>query len=314
MSLDWDLLREIHSWSDEPIWGNFPHPPLTRIAKRLGVTRYTLWQRLRQWTESGLLRGYEILPHPSLLGADFGASVVSIPNPLDKLRFLDELEYVDRVFLASWGVGSKVVVMYVTGRAGSQSRLRTSLSRLQGVASVGPTRAVRLPVCHLRVSTNDWELISALRKDPTGSLDSLAREVRSSAKTASRRLRALRRANAVLSFTVEDYSKFPGTVAGFVLGVSPGVDSRTVAKKVDATIPGLLEVPPLDMPPRFPANFLCYWQEVRSAAAIEETSVKALAIPGIDRVDSYFEGGDRSYRGWFDERISEAIAVSLARG
>ncbi|HZY69714.1 MAG TPA: Lrp/AsnC family transcriptional regulator [Thermoplasmata archaeon] len=314
MTVDWELYRELYASSEEPVWGMFPHPSLARIAARLNVTRNTVWRRMGQWTESGFVRGYEVIPHPSLLGVGLGACVVTLPDPRDKPRFLDELDLVDGVFLASYDVGPKVVLVVVTDLPESQDRRRRSIERLRGVSTVGPTGRVRLPLCRRQMSRDEWRLLAALRQNPSRSIDELATAVGSSTKTVSRRLRALRRANAMLSHIVEDFSGFPGTVASYVLRITPGVDSRVVARSTERRIPGLLEVPRLDVAPRAPAKDLIYWQEVPTVAAIETSIRQILEVSGIDRVDSYFTGGERAYRGWFDERINQAIVGSLARG
>lgn len=314
MTLDWELYRELYASSEEPVWGMFPHPSLADIASRLHVTRNTVWRRMGQWNQSGFVRGYEVIPHPNLLGVGLGACVVTVPDPRHKPRFLEELDLVDGVFLASYDVGPKVVLVTVTDLPESQARRKRSIERLPGVASVGPTGRVRLPTCRRQMTREEWRLLAALRKSPTSSIDVLARTTGSSTKTVSRRLRVLRRANAVLSHIVEDFSGFPATVASFVLRITPGLDSRVVARGIERRIPGLLEIPRLDMAPRAPAKDLIYWQEVRSVAAIETSIAEILGVPGIDRVDSYFTGGERAYRGWFDERINQVIVGSLSRG
>ncbi|MFI5417639.1 MAG: hypothetical protein ACHQ2Y_01895 [Candidatus Lutacidiplasmatales archaeon] len=313
MSQDWELYRKLYRATDSPVWGAFPHPDLTTLAGELNTTRSTIWRRLKEWRRSGFVRGYETIPNPGLFGVGLLTNEVRLADPRSRQRFLDELELIDGVFLANFDLGPRTMVVSVADMSTSQARRRELIRRIPGVESVLPPNPVWLPTCRRQLSIGDWRLISALRESPESSVVDLAGFLGVSAKTFSRRYRALRESHALLSYRVEDFTRFPGTVATFLARLHDGVDSRETAVRFEESMPGLLEIAHIDRPPFSSHNVLAYSLFVSSAASMEEAEAAALEVPGVVGVRTIFMGGERAYRGWFDERINQAMHGPLPR-
>jgi DNA-binding Lrp family transcriptional regulator len=308
--LDWKIYRELYRLSDDPLWGMYPHPPLETIAERLGVSRNTVWERLRSWKRDGFFLGYEVFPNPGLLGVGFEIFSVVVPNPAARRRLVDELELVDGVFLATSDVGQIVEIFAVADSPESRSRRERLLRRIDGVDSVRARRSIWLPTGPSQISQLDWAVVATLRRLPTAPMERVGKAVGRSAKMVAGTMRRLRQSHALLSYSIEDFTRFPGTVAVLVLRLEPGRDSRIVAADAQSALPDALEAPLSDRPYQAPAPYLVFLQWVSAAGGIELLASDAASVNGVARVEQYFLGWTRVYRHWFDERLFEIAGGS----
>ena len=306
-SLDWEIYRALYRASPCPVWKAHAHPNLVHLAGAAGTTRNTVWRRFREWRRVGFLRGHEIIPHPALFGVGLVTYEVHLSDPKSRQQFLDELELVDGVFVANFALGPRTMVIGIADSPESQNRRAKLIGRIAGVDTVTPSRSVWLPPRPKRMSPKDWRLLAALRENPEQSFSDLARTIGITAKTLSRRYQLLQDTNGILTYRVEDFSRFPGTVATFSVLLSNGADSRAIAATVEKRIPGLLELVFIDRPPYASNDRLGYSTFVSSASSMESTEAAVYEIPGVSEVRTMFIGGERSYRGWFDERVRQII-------
>jgi DNA-binding Lrp family transcriptional regulator len=312
MSLDWEIYRALYRSSDCPVWKAESHPDPSRLGLQAGSSRGTVWRRLREWRRSGFIQGHEIIPHPALFGVGLTTYEVKLSDPKARQLFLDELELVDGVFIANFALGPRTMVISIADRPASQARRAELIGRIPGVDSVKPSREVWLPARPRSLTTKEWKLISALREAPDKPFSALARAVGVSAKTFSRKYQLLRQLNGILTYRVEDFSKFSGTVATFSVTLSSEEGSRAIARQIEDRLPGLLELVFIDRPPYSPNVRLGYSTFVASASSMETAEAAVYEIPGVSGVQTMFIGGERAYRGWFDERIHQVIHSSAS--
>lgn len=301
--MDWDLYRALFSPSANPLWGRFPHPPIGQLAARLGVSPNSVWRKLTEWRKTGFLRGYIVLPHPALLGVGLSGFCLKVSGPAEKRRLLTDLELVDGVIFSSYEVGPRVDVVVVADREEAQERRKKLIARLPGVTFVGATRELWLPRCEGFLSANDWSLITALRTSPEDSLLELADRTGLSVRTVTRRLARMQLSHTVLSHFLEDWTRFPGTVVVFQLGLRPGTDSLKVGPRFQEEVPSAVEIPWQFHPPGTPVNPVAYLAPVRTGPAIDDVVEVALGIPGVAKVETAFPGSEQGYPGWLDEHI-----------
>lgn len=309
-SLDWDLYRALYRTGDDPFWSCWPHPDLGELAATLGTTRTTVWRRLKEWRNIGFIGGYEVIPNPSLMGVGLVLTEVLLSDARSRQLFLNELELIDGVFLANYDLGPRTTVVSVADMPASRARRAELLARVPGVQSVRTLSPVWLPGCRRQLSAREWRFLAAIRESPESSLLELARKVGVSGKTFSRRYRAVREGKEILSYRIEDFSRFPGTVAMLIAHLDPKVDPRAVAGRILAKLPKLTEIASITSVPFSPQDRLGFCALLPSASSLEETEAAALQVPGVVKVRTRFRGGERAYRGWFDERISQAIGSS----
>ncbi|MCI4324010.1 MAG: AsnC family transcriptional regulator [Thermoplasmata archaeon] len=272
------------------------------------MTRGTVWRRLLGLERTGFLKGYEVIPNPALLGVGLNSYNLSIPDARAQLRFLDALESVDGVLEAMVDLGPKAVVVTVADGPSSSSRREKMIARIDGVESMNRPVAVWLPDCTSNVSLERWRLISEFRRNPTSSWGTLARRLGVSPRTAANRCRSLQRGRHILGYLNENFEKFPGVVAGVVLTLNSGTESRAVAAAVQRLEPEALEIPSLTRSPRSQSPRLAFMRLVLRASDAQRGAAAFLGIPGVSRADTFFHGTMRFYRHWFDVRIIELLA------
>lgn len=310
MLLDWEVYRTLYRASDCPVWKAASHPDLVEIARATGSTKTTVWRRMREWRRVGFLIGHEILPHPALLGVGLNAFEVRLSDPKARVRFLNDLELIDGIFVANFSLGPRTMVLAIADSAASQTRRARLIERIPGVEEILPSRTVWLPPPPSRLATKAWRLISELRENPDDSFAHLAGRLGITPKTFSRRYQALRTSNAILTYRVEDFSKFPGTVATLQIGLAAGADSRAVARRVEERLPGLLELVFIDRRPYAPHDRLGYSTLVTTVSSVEAVEAEVLEVSNVSGVRTIFVGGERAYRGWFDERVSQILRAA----
>lgn len=308
MPLDWRVFCQLYRQTDDPMWGVFPHPSAGSIAKSIGVTRVTVWRRLTAMQRAGFLTGYEVIPNPILLGVGLSHYNIMITDPRARLRFLDELEFVDGAFLATIDFGPGASLIAISDFPSSRHRREKMIARIDGVESLSPPTPVWLPDCGYKVSRDGWRFIDAARRNPTWSLDRIARELRTTPGTVSIRYQMLKRERAILGHPLEDFAKLPGTVIGVDLTLEPGVDSRLVARAVRLSQPDALEAPSPLRRAGTPSSGLTFIQLCRNASETNQCSIEFLAIRGVEKIDTFFPGMIRAYRHWFDARMFEVMA------
>ncbi len=306
-SLDWELYRALYRTGDDPFWSCWPHPDLALLSKALGTTRTTVWRRLKEWRRIGFIGGYEVIPNPSLMGVGLMLSEVQLSDARSRQSFLNELELIDGVFVANYDLGPRTTVVSVADMPASRARRAELLARIPGVESVRTIAPVWLPRCRRPLTAKEWKFLGAVRESPESSLLELSRKVGVSAKTFSRRYQAVREAKEVLSYRIEDFSRFPGTIAMVIAHLDPRVDPRAVAARVLARLPTLTEIASITSVPFSPQDRLGFCALVPSASSLEPIEAGVLEVPGVVKVRTRFRGGERAYRGWFDERIHQAI-------
>jgi DNA-binding Lrp family transcriptional regulator len=305
-SLDWRVYCELYRQTPDPLWGLFPHPSVNAIAKRLGITRGTVWRRLIEWQKIGFLKGFEIIPNPTLLGVGLRTYKVKIPDLSARRHFLEELEYIDGMVSALVQIGADADLVTISDIASARKRREELLTRIEGVASITPGLAMWVPSCARNVSLDEWHFISGLRTNPTISLGKLADKLGISAKTASRRYTSLRKDCAILGYAAEDFSKFPGVVAGSGIILNPKADPRPVTLAIENDLPDALELRDMTQAPGGHSSTLAYLQLIRVAPEVD--AISTLKLPGVARVEKFFPGAEIVYRHWFDERIAEVLA------
>jgi DNA-binding Lrp family transcriptional regulator len=273
------------------------------VAARLKVSPNTVWRKLGDWRRRGFLKGYLILPHPTLLQASITRFTVAATDPISKARLLKDLELVEGVILAINEVGVKLAVIGATDLNDGPQRLRELLRRLPGTSVVSPPHRAWLPPCEGELTGEDWRLLTAVRSTPEASVTRLASKTGRSTKTVSRQLALLRKSHRMLSVWLEDWSRFPSLVAGFTLRLEPGADPSFVRREFRGMVPGSQERAWFDFPPGEPGRGLSYMVEMATTAEIDAVMQVALGIRGVARAETTFRVADREYPSWIDRRI-----------
>lgn len=310
-SLDWGLLRALYAKTTNPAWEAIPHPSVTELARELDVTRNAVYRRLRRWRDCGFVRNYDFFPNPNLFGV--GLLHYRVERHFSTLSdsFLDELESVEGVFVATESLGDPYGITAIADSQASQSRRVKLLSQLSGVVRVGSPTPVWLPHCSRRLRRSDLQLIATIRKFPAESFAVLAAKLRISPQTFARKLGALQAGRMLLVHRSVDFSRFPGTVAFLLVQVRTRRESRAISDEIRRRVPGLLEDVSLSRPPLAPFEKLNFGVHVQSASELVDTEARISAVPGVVSILRRFPRIVRSYSGWFDNRIEQELRMPV---
>ncbi len=114
--------------------------PLTKIAKKLGITEAAVRKRLKNLEEKGVIKGYTTVVNPSMLGYN-SVSLTGIDTEPDK--FLDvakkvmEFEFAKNVYITS---GDHMLMVEIWAKDGDELTKIISdvIGKIDGVKRVCP--------------------------------------------------------------------------------------------------------------------------------------------------------------------------------
>lgn len=290
------------------MWGVFPHPPIRRIAKRIGAAEVTVWRRLRLLREIGFLGDFEVMPNPVLLGVGLCGYKARIEDPRARRKFIEELELVDGVISAVFEFGPRIDLIAVADHPSSRENRERLIKRIDGVESLDRPTPVWLPSCPRTISREKWRLLLAFRRDPSQPISRLATRINASVKTTSARLREMKESGIILGFVIENFAHFPELIVGYALDLKTGTDAREVAQRAGKVQPILLELPITDNPRGGQTTILSFLRPARNANEIEQTAVDLFGLSGVTEGRTFFPGEVRAYRRWIDARLFEVMA------
>ncbi|MGA7923618.1 MAG: Lrp/AsnC family transcriptional regulator, partial [Thermoplasmata archaeon] len=142
-SLDFSILREWAS-EDVPGLGIDPRRSPEFIAKRLGVSPATVRRRLSTWRARGFLLGYDVIPHPGLLGGRLLARVLNFASPIAEERAIRALSLIDGVIQITIARTMAMAIYFVDSESQAERRLR-QLQDIEGTTEIGPEMRFDLP-------------------------------------------------------------------------------------------------------------------------------------------------------------------------
>jgi DNA-binding Lrp family transcriptional regulator len=308
-SLDFEILRE---WSNEKsgALGFDPRRSPEFIAKRLGVSPATVRRRVTDWRARGFLVGYDVLPHPALLGGRLAARMLGFPNPVAQAKAVDALSLIDGVIQIEPARNSLLVVYYVDSESQGERRLR-QFQAIEGTKGVSPEMPFGFPPCERRMSRSDWRLVLALRRHPEASVSVLAEEVGQSTRTTSRRLDALLDTGAVIFDLVFQFSRFYQTLASLAVTVEPAERREAIDLQIRELFPQSIRAWGPEPPDDQRRTAVLYrWVTAPTAAELDELTARAAHIPGVSKVFLWYGRATLPIQPWLNERIETVSRFS----
>ena len=163
-ALDFAILRE---WSGESstVLGHDPRLSPEVIAKRLRLGSATVRRRLTAWRDRGFLLGFDVLPHPGLLGGRLASRIIDFTNPIAQEKAIDSLSLIDGMVQIVPSRTMLCAVYFVDSESQAARRLK-QLQAIEGTKEVGAEMRFDFPPCSRRMSRPDWRLVLALRRNP----------------------------------------------------------------------------------------------------------------------------------------------------
>jgi DNA-binding Lrp family transcriptional regulator len=312
-SLDFAILREF-SGEGSAVLGHDPRRSPEVIAKRLGVSPATVRRRLTAWRAGGFLRGFDVLPHPGLLGGRWASRIIEFLNPIAQERAIQSLSLIDGVVQIVPARTTLCVVYFVDSESQAERRMK-QLQGTEGVKEIGPEMCFEFPPCSRRMSRRDWRLVLALRRNPEASLAELAAQVGQSTSTTSRRFDSLLDEGAMMFDPIFEFSHFSQTLAILVATVgAPGrreeIECQILALH-PLSIPSWSPTPPES---RGQTSTLSVWVTARTTAEVDELAARVAHIPGVTHVLLWYGRSTWPIRSWLNERIETVLRLSNPAG
>jgi DNA-binding Lrp family transcriptional regulator len=304
--LDFSILREF-TGEQSPAVGIDPRSSPESIAKRLHLSPATVRRRLTAWRTRGFLRGFDVIPHPSLLGGRLVARVLDFENSVAQERGVGPLSWIDGMIQIDVGQTKLVAVFFVANNSQSERRLR-QLESVGGVREVGAERVFELPACARRMSRVDWRLVAAIRGDPESGLGTLAERVGLSTRATSRRYHALLDAGALIFDPIFDFSRFDQTVALLLATVRPPDLTPETERKVREIHPRSIRIlaPTVEVT-RSTCGQVSLWVTAPTTAELDHLAARVAHLPGVSDVVLWYERRILPVRSWLDERLESLV-------
>ena len=307
--LDFAILCE--RYRDAPGGLGFdPRKSPERIARALRVSPATVRRRLGEWRKSGFFLGYEVLPHPELLGGQLMARLLDFGDAIAQQRAIHLLELIDGVVEIVPARSFLLVAYFVDSERQAQRRL-LQFRGIEGIRRIGPEMPFPLAPCRRKMSRADWRLVQALRKNPEASLSVLADSLDQSPRTTSRRWNALLDAGAVLYDPILDFSRFPLTVAVVVAFLDSPQSAELVVAGVRSLFPQSEQSHgPATLEPDRQARTLQFLLSAPTAAELDRVSGRVAHLPGVKKVFLWYEQASIPVEDWLDGRIEALLTMS----
>jgi DNA-binding Lrp family transcriptional regulator len=304
-ALDLAILR---AWTGEetPRLGVDPRNSPERIARLLRVSPATVRRHLTQWRTRGFLRGYDVIPHPGLLGGRLAARLLEFPNPIALERAIAALGLVDGM-IQVMPARDTLLVAYMVDSDAQARRRQAQLGAVEAVKAVGPEMALEFEPCSRRMSRADWRLAQALRRRPEARLAELAGEVGQSVRTTSRRYDELVDESALVFDPILDFGRFHQTLAGMVTTVTPPERKEEVAAEVRSLYPDAIRTwggEPAGL--KGHATTIHFWVTAPTSAQLDELAARVAHLGGVTDVFLWYARSTIPIHGWLEERIEAA--------
>ncbi len=277
-------------------------------AARLGVSPATVRRRLTEWRRDGFFLGFDVLPHPGLLGGRFAVRVLEFPNSVAQSNAIAKLRSMDGVIQMIPSNTLLMVAYFVESRAQADRRAR-QLTDLEGVRAVGAEMVFDFPPCTRKMSRSDWRLVQALRRDPEARLSDLASSVGHSVRTTSRRFDALLDEAALMFDPILDYARFSQSLAELVVFLDEPSSAPAVEEGVRALWPDSMRSwGPTPTDPADESAHVEFTVMARNSADMDELLARVAHLSGIEHVLLWQGRSTLPVRAWLDERIDRLVA------
>ena len=307
-ALDFAILRV---WSGEGPGGLGYDPRRSPevIARRLAVSPATVRRRITAWRLRGFLRGFDVLPHPGLLGGRFASRMIEFQDPIAQERAIDSLGLIDGMIQIAPARKALCAVYFVDSESQAERRLR-QFRTLEGVRELGREMSFEFPPCTRRMSRSDWKFVLALRRNPRGSLAELADAVGYSSSTASRRVYSLLDDGAIIFDPIFEFSRFYQTLAVLVVTVAPAAMREPVERQIRSLHPqSVASWAPTPPESEGDTTTLALWVTSPTAAQLDQLSAQVAHITGVSDVLLWYAQSTLPIRAWLDERIATVLKL-----
>lgn len=282
-TLDIAIFRELMQESIALPLTADPTRSLRSIAKRVGVDKDTVRNRVRRLQAQRFLRAPFVFPNPTVVGLVFEQHWVDL-LPGRSEEVVERLKQRDDIAVISLFLGGGLT--YLELRAEGEGGGRTAGPGVQRQRSA----PLPFPPVTAKLTAQDWKVIGALQEDPGGGVAGVARRLKIAPRTAARRLTRLVEHRAMFVIPGFDPSAVDGTVVDFTVFYAKGAHKSAVDRQILDRVKARYFHADLGDPGHSFFNFI-----VNNAAVAAAILAWARTLPGVEeaRIDFVVERIER---------------------
>jgi len=277
-----------------------------RLAAATGVSVNTVKQRIARMTESGVIAGYHAVPNLRHLGLRGEAFYLQFSTDAAKDAAVPRIAGLDGLLELHDFLGRGACADFAFR---DEADMRSKLAFLAAESGGAPLRRFyyrEMPPVERALTSLDWRILQALRRDPRALPADVASAVGVSARTVKRHLGRMASEGSVFLVPILDPSKADGLFMFELLvymreGSGPRPMSELRAAFADehvyAYVPASAELGSFDM-----------LLVARTSHDVEELRRRAEGIEGVVRAESWLFRAFLSFPVWLDAAIERAAA------
>ena len=309
------LLRSMFPEHIFALSGIDPRTSVQSLSRATHSSRVTVRRRLAQWQEEGFWRSVVAFPNPDLFGTSFQMQSFVLERGRERARLERALHDIfEPAFLFQTEDVYNPVVLAGSAED-SQRRQRAFGDTGSGVPNCPPID-VPFPSSGLRLTSRDWQIVTALRRSAGLDWAGVARQVGVTVRGVERRVARLMAERALFFFPELDFRRSPGSVAWVGILSAKSVDARRLESDLARRYPELLPVEPIfpfevllpaSVRPAFGGSF-AFLLPVASASTGDLLRREIGALPGVVQVLVGFPTQNLHFPEAFNRRIELAMA------
>jgi DNA-binding Lrp family transcriptional regulator len=201
------------------------------VARKLGVDEETVRNRVKHLRESGFLIGWRLFPNPALLNSRSTFLFVELEDAASKEEVISKVRGMDGVVIVVSLYGRGLLITLFDDDNGKFSKQITKLGAAREVMT-----GMAFPSSHFRMTVTDWQIVRLLLRNAEMDVREVARELKVSTRTVTRRLNQMVAASAIFVTPVVNLRKASGVSYHLMVMSKEGKKSevdRAVASRID---------------------------------------------------------------------------------
>jgi DNA-binding Lrp family transcriptional regulator len=221
------LMKEL--WGSPGQWN--AKKSYAAVARKLGVDEETVRNRIKRLRESGFLLGWRLFPNPTLLGCKSAFLLLELADPGFKEKAISKLLGMDGVVNVVSLYGKGLLITIFDDEHGRFSRQIAQLGKMEEVMT-----GMTFPSCTFRMTSTDWQIARRLLRNAERDARDIAKELKISTRTVTRRLNQMMSGSATFIAPVVDLRNSGGVSYHLLVQCENGKKSevdKAVAYKID---------------------------------------------------------------------------------
>ncbi len=207
-SLDRRIMRELESPGSLQ-WKWDIRESFSSIARKVGVDEETVRNRVARMRKAGILKGWQLVVNPHLIGRESASLELEVPNASAKSLAIDRIKLIDGVIsiLDFHGTSLQVGIYYRHERS-----LAKQINLMESICGSKHSMLwnVIFPPSELEMTKTDWILLNILSNNPRKKVADIANEAKASTRTVNRRLNLMVEGYAFFLHALIDLKKVGG--------------------------------------------------------------------------------------------------------